>query len=71
MKYRAKQGVQVGEVRIRAGDEFKLIDGRLWLMSSKKPYVFELDPDKEFPYGNWAKLLEEVDDSPGNGEEGV
>lgn len=69
--YRSTANVMVGNVKIYIGDEFKVIDGRLWCFTSKKPYVFALDPDKEFPYDDWKKMLEEIDDTSGDSEEGV
>ena len=62
MTYRSTRSVFVGGVKIFVGDTLKIIDGRLWLMNSKKPYVFALDPKKGFPYGNWKKMLEKVDE---------
>ncbi len=69
--YRSAANVMVGNVKIYIGDEFKVIDGRLWCTTSKRPYVFALDPDKEFPYDDWKKMLEEIDDPSGDSEEGV
>ncbi len=69
--YRSTANVVVGNVKIYIGDEFKVIDGRLWCATSKKPYVFALDPDKEFPYDDWKKILEEIDEPEKTNNGGV
>jgi hypothetical protein len=56
-------------VRIFVGDTLKIIDGCLYIITAKKPYRFGLDPNKEFPYGNWKKMLEEIDETPENNQD--
>lgn len=68
--YRSTQTVMVGGVKVFVGDELKIIGDKLWIMTSHTPFGFAIDPKKKFPYGNWKKMLEEIDEPPGDSEEG-
>jgi hypothetical protein len=56
--------------RVFLGDELKIIDGWLYVVSSKKPYRFEIDPEKDFPYGDWAKRVEPIEEAEAPGDSG-
>lgn len=59
--YRSTRCVMVGDSNIYVGDVLKVIEGWLYIIThrSKKTYRFQLEEGKEFPYGDWKKMLKE------------